>query len=454
MPLIHKFKIHDTYMVIDVNSGAVHEIDEISYHVLDYYPKHSLKDTIELLNKRYSATEISEVIEEIDILIKEKMLYSDNFCEEDNIQKLHKDQVIKAMCLHVAHDCNIRCKYCFASQGDFSGQRLMMPLEVGKRAIDFLIDNSGSRRNLEIDFFGGEPLMNFDVVKKIIQYARDQEERTNKRFRFTITTNATLLTEETMRYINKHMDNIVLSIDGMKSTNDLMRPTINGKGTYEIILPKIKRMVEKRGCRSHYVRGTFTKYNLDFAKDVLHLSDLGFKEISVEPVVADANKDYAITKEDLATIFDEYEKLAIEYLNRRNTEKEFNFFHFIVDLKQGPCVHKRLSGCGAGNEYVAITPEGDIYPCHQFVGNELFVMGNVIDGIVQAEIREDFKNAHVLNKEKCSDCWAKFYCSGGCHANAYNFNRDINIPYEVGCKMEKKRLECALMIQAHLMEGI
>ncbi|WP_087677903.1 thioether cross-link-forming SCIFF peptide maturase [Garciella nitratireducens] len=451
--MIHKFNINNMYMVLDINSGAVHLVDKITYDILDYYPEISKKESISKLQDKYQRSEIEEVIQEIDRLIEDGLLFTKGLDISKWKEKLNnQEKAIKAMCLHIAHDCNLRCKYCFASQGDFQGERSLMSQEVGRKAIDFLIKNSGNRRNLEVDFFGGEPLMNFDVVKDIVKYAKEKEKKYNKNFRFTITTNATLLTEDKMNYINQNMNNIVLSIDGDKSTNDFMRPTINGKGSYDIILPQISKMVQKRRDKDYYVRGTFTKYNLNFSKDVLHLAEQGFKEISMEPVVTDPEKDYAITEEDLPVIFKEYENLAVKYLEREKGKNPFHFFHFNIDLSQGPCIYKRLSGCGAGNEYVAITPEGEIYPCHQFVGNEDFKMGNVFSGIKRNTIQKDFKEAHVLNKDKCNNCWAKFYCSGGCHANAYNFNKDIHIPYSVGCEMEKKRIECALMIQVHRLQ--
>lgn len=440
-------------MVLDINSGAVHLVDKITYDILDYYPEISKKESISKLQDKYQRSEIEEVIQEIDRLIEDGLLFTKGLDISKWKEKLNnQEKAIKAMCLHIAHDCNLRCKYCFASQGDFQGERSLMSQEVGRKAIDFLIKNSGNRRNLEVDFFGGEPLMNFDVVKDIVKYAKEKEKKYNKNFRFTITTNATLLTEDKMNYINQNMNNIVLSIDGDKSTNDFMRPTINGKGSYDIILPQISKMVQKRRDKDYYVRGTFTKYNLNFSKDVLHLAEQGFKEISMEPVVTDPEKDYAITEEDLPVIFKEYENLAVKYLEREKGKNPFHFFHFNIDLSQGPCIYKRLSGCGAGNEYVAITPEGEIYPCHQFVGNEDFKMGNVFSGIKRNTIQKEFKEAHVLNKDKCNNCWAKFYCSGGCHANAYNFNKDIHIPYSVGCEMEKKRIECALMIQVNRLQ--
>ena len=449
--LIHKFNIDDIYIVLDINSGAVHKVDKITYDTLDYYPEMPLEGVIGELECKYNKIEIAEVIEELDQLTGEGLLFSKD-CYNNIAEKTNKNKVIKAMCLHIAHDCNINCRYCFASQGNFKGKRMLMSREVGRSAIDFLIKNSASRRNLEVDFFGGEPLMNFDVVKDIVRYGRSLEKEYNKNFRFTITTNATLLTEGIMDYINNNMDNIVLSIDGDKVTNDYMRRTKKGGGTYDIILPKISKMVEKRGDKSYYVRGTFTKHNINFSKDAIHLADQGFKQISLEPVVTEPEQEYALQEEDLPVIFEEYEKLAKEYLDRKNKDKEFSFFHFMIDLSQGPCIYKRLSGCGAGNEYVAVTPEGDLYPCHQFVGDKDFKMGSVLEGGLDNKIQDMFMGASVLNKDKCSNCWARFYCSGGCHANAYNFNKDILIPYDIGCEMEKKRLECALMVQAKLFE--
>jgi len=363
--------------------------------------------------------------------------------------------VVKALCLHISHDCNIRCEYCFASQGDFKGQRMLMDFDAGKKAIDFLLDNSGSRKNLEVDFFGGEPLMNFEVVKQIVTYARSKEIEYDKNLRFTITTNALALNEDTMKYINDNMYNVVLSIDGRKSVNDKMRSTISGEGTYSLIVDNITKMAKLRKEKNYYVRGTFTRHNLDFAHDVLHLADLGIKSLSIEPVVASPENDYAIREEDLDEVFKSYEYLAEQYVKRNKEGNGFSFFHYMIDLEQGPCIIKRITGCGAGAEYLAITPEGDIYPCHQFVGDDNFRIGSVHTGEISNKLYNEFSGAHVYNKEECNTCWAKFYCSGGCHANAYNFNKDIHIPYKIGCEMEKKRIECALWIKAvQLEEGL
>ncbi|WZL71536.1 thioether cross-link-forming SCIFF peptide maturase [Clostridiaceae bacterium 35-E11] len=449
--MIHKFIQDDMKIVLDVNSGAVHVIDEMIYDILDDYKEMHEEMIIQKLSSKYKKEEIVEGIEEIKILEKEGLLYTeDTYVHHPAF--VNRNPVVKALCLHIAHDCNIRCKYCFASQGDFKGHRSLMSEEVGKKAIDLLIENSGSRRNLEVDFFGGEPLMNFEVVKKIVDYGKEREKETNKRFRFTITTNGVLLDQKTIEYINENMDNVVLSIDGRKEVNDRMRYTINGNGTYDVIVPKFLEMAKQRRNKSYFVRGTFTRENLDFASDVLHLADLGFKNTSVEPVVTDENNEYAIREEDLETIFQQYDLLAKEYIKRYREGNGFTFFHFMIDLNQGPCVIKRLSGCGAGVEYLAITPEGDIYPCHQFVGNQDFYMGNVLNKTLERDFQSYFGNAHIYNKEKCSKCWAKFYCSGGCHANAYNFHNDITKPYELGCEMEKKRIECSLAIQAKLLQ--
>lgn len=447
--MIHKFKQSDMYFVLDVNSGAVHVIDEIVFDALDYYPQNNAITVIRNLKDKYPEQAIKETLEEIDYLIENEMLFTDD-AYVNSVEFNNRAPVVKALCLHVAHDCNIRCAYCFASQGDFKGDRSLMSYEVGKKALDLLVANSGNRRNLEVDFFGGEPLMNFGVVKQLVDYGRSIEGQFNKNFRFTLTTNGVLLNDEIIDYLNENMSNVVLSIDGRKEVNDKMRYTISGGGTYDIIVEKFKRLVEKREGKSYYVRGTFTKNNLDFASDVIHLADLGFKSTSVEPVVAKPTDSYAITETDIETLSKQYEALAEEMVTRHNTDKEFSFFHFAIDMKQGPCVVKRLSGCGAGSEYLAVTPEGDIYPCHQFVGDEHFKMGNVMAGILDFGLTNQFKNAHVYNKEKCRSCWAKFYCSGGCHANAYNFNNDIFVPYEIGCELERKRIESSIYIYGKL----
>ncbi|HBE9250856.1 TPA: thioether cross-link-forming SCIFF peptide maturase [Clostridioides difficile] len=453
MSMIHKFSMNGYNIVLDVNGGAVHVLDDVAYDLLDFYKEKSKEEILEILKSKYQEEKINEAYEEILNLEKEGLLYT-----EDTYQYhpsfVHREPVVKALCLNVAHDCNLKCKYCFAAQGDFGGEKELMSFEVGKAAIDYLIANSGSRKNLEIDFFGGEPLMNFEVVKQLVDYGRSVEKDYNKNIRFTITTNGVLLNDEIIDYINENMHNVVLSLDGRKEVNDNMRPTLNDKGSYDITLPRFKKLVEKRAKdKYYYIRGTFTRDNLDFSKDVMHFADLGFKLTSVEPVVGDKSNPYALREEDLPKIFEEYEKFAVEYADRQLQGDGFKFFHFMIDLNQGPCVIKRITGCGAGNEYLSVTPNGDIYPCHQFVGNEEFKMANIFDEeiVLPENLKNMFREAHVYTKEECKQCWNKFYCSGGCHANAINFNNDISKPYELGCEMQRKRTECSIMIQAKLM---
>lgn len=440
-------------IVLDVYSGSVHLVDDAFYDMLDLFGDNFEKEEAcpkrvkEELLKKYSENEIDEAYEEMRQLYDENMLFCPDIYSEV-AKNWHKKSVVKALCLHVAHDCNLRCKYCFADTGEFHGHRSIMSAEVGKKAIDFVIANSGERKNIELDYFGGEPLMNFEVVKEITEYAKKEGEKHGKNFRFTITTNGVLLDEKVKEYVNENMSNVVLSLDGKKETNDRMRYRVDGSGSYDTIVPKFIDLAESRNQDNYYVRGTFTSKNLHFSEDVLHMADLGFKQTSVEPVVAPETEDYALKKEHLPVIFEEYDKLAEEYVKRRREGRGFNFFHFMIDLEQGPCVIKRLSGCGSGHEYLAVTPEGDIYPCHQFVGNEKFKMGNVFEGITKPEIKEMFEKSNVYTKPKCADCFAKFYCSGGCPANAYNFNSDIDKPYELACDMERKRVECSIAIEA------
>ena len=451
--MTHKFSMNGYNIVLDVNGGAVHVVDEVAYNLVDLFKENTKEEIIDKLISIYSKDQIEEAYNEIKVLEEEGLLYT-----EDTYQFhpsfVDRKKVVKALCLHIAHDCNLKCKYCFAAQGDFGGTKSLMSYEVGKKAIDYLIANSGSRRNLEIDFFGGEPLMNFDVVKQLVEYGKEAQKPLNKNIRFTITTNGVLLDNEKIKYINDNMHNVVLSLDGRKEVNDEMRPTLNDKGSYDIIMPKFKKLVEERPKdKYYYLRGTFTRNNLDFSKDVMHFANEGFTLTSVEPVVDTEDNPYALREEDMPKVFEEYEKLAIEYADMLKEKKDFKFFHFMIDLNQGPCVIKRITGCGAGNEYLAITPEGDIYPCHQFVGNEDYKMANIMDKEITfpQELTQSFRNAHIYNKSDCKSCWNKFYCSGGCHANATNFNGDIMKPYEIGCEMQKKRTECSIMIQAKLM---
>lgn len=446
--MIHKYQYKDQYIVLDINSGAVHVVTDIVYDILDYYKEKPLEEIPELLYDRYGREDILEALEEINYLVENEMLYTDD--SQVTMDMLEgRGAVIKAMCLHVAHDCNMTCKYCFGDKGAFEGVRSLLSLETGKKAIDFLLEHSGTRRNLEIDFFGGEPLMNFEVVKSLVAYGREAEKVYGKNIRFTITTNGLLLDDVKADFINKNMDNVILSIDGRPSVNDNMRRTVNDKGTYDIITENYVRFVEKRKG-TYYVRGTFTRENLDFSEDVKHLADKGFKNVSIEPVVTDPSFSYALQEDDKEKILKEYDKLTDLYLDYAKEGKKFEFFHFNVDMNQGPCVVKRVSGCGAGTEYVAVSPEGDIYPCHQFVGNQDFKLGNLNDDHFENNRYDEFNKAHIYNKEKCRECWAKFYCSGGCHANAYHMNHDILEPYELGCELEKKRIECAIAIKAIL----
>ncbi len=447
--MIHKYKMNDLNIVLDVNSGAIHCVDEVSYDILDYYEKESLENIINILKEKYSEESINEAYEEIKELVNNEVLFSPDIFSSIIPEVDKRNPVVKALCLHIAHDCNLKCKYCFAEEGEYHGKRSLMSVEVGKKAIDFLIENSGSRRNLEIDFFGGEPLMNFDVVKEIVEYGRSIEDKYGKKFRFTMTTNGILLNDEIASYINEHMHNAVLSLDGRKEINDKMRVRAGGQGSYDNIVPKFVKMAEDRNQMDYYVRGTFTRNNLDFSNDVLHLADLGFKQISVEPVVTDENEEYAIRKEDLPIIFEEYEKLAKEILKRRERGQWFNFFHFMIDLTGGPCAHKRLVGCGSGTEYLAVTPEGDLFPCHQFVGQDEYKMGSVFDGVLRKDIRQNFESINVYSKPACKSCWAKFYCSGGCAASSNNMHNDLITPYEIGCEMQKKRTECSIMMKVY-----
>ncbi len=450
--MIHAYKMHGTNIVLDIYSGAVHVLDDTAYDVLGCYDLNGVLDKAKLqaLSDRYDVSALKEAQDEIEYLKESNMLFTQDPYTEF-IPSWTKKTVVKALCLHIAHDCNLRCSYCFAGTGEYLGARSMMSLEVGKKAIDFLIENSGNRRNLEVDFFGGEPLMNFDVVKGIVAYAREREKQANKNFRFTITTNVLLLDEDKRAFINEHMHNVVLSLDGRKEVNDEVRKRVDGSGCYDRILPLAQKMVEERNGENYYVRGTFTRKNLDFGADVLHMADLGFDQISIEPVVAAKDSGLDIRHEDLQVTCEEYERLAQEYVERRKNGKWFNFFHFMVDLEGGPCVAKRLRGCGSGTEYLAVTPEGELYPCHQFVGQKEFLLGNIFEGLNNNPMRETFVETNVYTKPECNACWAKFYCSGGCAANAWQFNQDIKKPYDIGCELEKKRVECALWIKVQEM---
>ncbi len=463
--MIHQYKSNGYNIVLDVYSGSVHVMDDLCYAVTavlneqnEEYTEETLSEpsVLRALEERlgavYKKEEIKEALLDIIELTKAGQLFvKDAF--EDMIEAVkERKTVVKALCLHIAHDCNLACKYCFAEEGEYHGRRALMSFEVGKKALDFLIANSGNRQNLEVDFFGGEPLMNWQVVKDLVAYGRKQEKQHNKHFRFTVTTNGVLLNDEIQEFINKEMDNVVLSLDGRQEVNDRMRPFRNGEGSYKLIVPKFQKLADSRNQEKYYVRGTFTRENFDFAEDILHFADLGFKQMSIEPVVGDESDPYAIREEDLPAIREEYDRLARIIIEREKCGKGFNFFHFMIDLDGGPCVAKRLSGCGSGTEYLAVTPWGDLYPCHQFVGQESFLMGNVDEGIVRPQIADDFRSVSVYSKKGCRDCFAKFYCSGGCMANSYNFNGSLQSTYEIGCEMQRKRIECAIMIKAALAE--
>lgn len=447
MRKIHRFQGNGQYVLLDVASGSVHVVDKMIFDIAEDLLDLTKEEIVKKNSDRYNNKAIEEGYDELYYLMEEGLLYSEDLPVD--LTNFNPNCYIKAMCLHVSHDCNLRCNYCFASQGDFQGERMMMDLETGKQALDFLLENSGNRRNLEVDFFGGEPMMNFDVVKELVAYGRRREKEYNKHFRFTMTTNGVLLNDENIEYLNREMENVVLSLDGRKDINDHMRPTVSGKGSFDLIVPKFKKLVEGRGDKDYYIRGTFTNHNLDFSKDVLLYHELGFKNTSMEPVVTDPNEEYAIREEHLGAILKEYEKLSESYLRIRKEDPDFLFFHYMIDLTGGPCAYKKSIGCGAGSEYVAVTPTGDIYPCHQFVGEEDFLLGNVTLGIVNRKLQEKFHCADVFHKKACTECWAKYFCSGGCHANAYHNNGDIYRPFSIGCEMEKKRLECALTVYAN-----
>ncbi len=458
--MIHQYISNGYHIVMDVNSGSVHVMDKTAYDSVPIVER-LLRQGTEAREKiartvaeelAVEMSEAEETVEEILYLKEQGQLFAEDIYENYIDTFKNRETVVKALCLHIAHDCNLACRYCFAGEGEYHGRRALMSLEVGKKALDFLVANSGSRVNLEVDFFGGEPLMNWQVVKDLVAYGRSLEEPYHKKFRFTLTTNGVLLDREILEFANREMSNLVLSIDGRKEIHDLMRPHRGGQGSYDEILPKYNKAAESRNQMNYYVRGTYTHNNTDFSKDVLHLADEGFEQISVEPVVADKTEDYALRMEDVPKLLAEYDRLAQEYIRRKKEGKGFQFFHFMIDLEGGPCVAKRLSGCGSGTEYLAVTPWGDFYPCHQFVGQEEFLMGNVEEGIVREDLRDQFKACNVYAKKECRDCFAKFYCSGGCAANAYHESGDVNGSYELGCELQRKRVECAIMIKAALAD--
>ncbi len=455
--MIHIYQNNGYSIVLDVNSGAVHVVDPLTYRLLsllgedrESLPAKCPAEVLEAFSGE-EAAEIPEIYGELLELHKAGQLYS----RDDYAQFADRmvSSPLKAMCLHVSHDCNLRCRYCFAGQGSYGGANKIMSLEVAKAAIDFLVEKSVGRRNLEVDFFGGEPLMNFQVVKETVAYARSLEEKYGKHFRFTTTTNGILLDEEKAEFLNREMNNVVLSLDGRREVNDAMRPNAGGKGSYDTIVPRYQKFVAQRGDKDYYVRGTFTRENLDFTEDVLHMAELGFDQVSVEPVVSDPKLPFSITEEDVPRVCEEYDRLALEVLDRKRKGKGFNFFHFMLDLDQGPCAIKRLRGCGCGNEYAAVDPDGNVFPCHQFVGKPEWKMGSVLTGEYDLEQKARFARANVYSKDKCRTCWAKFYCSGGCNANNQEYEGDILRAHTLSCELEKKRLECAIMIKAALKDA-
>ena len=445
--MLHRYEQKGLKIVVDVNSGAVHVVDQLTWDILEHYPD-SVENIAAILKDKYKECDIREAWSEIRELESQGLLNSGDVYM-DRVLEDKREIYTKALCLNVAHDCNMRCGYCFASTGDYHEGRKLMPFSVASRAVEFLLEGSGNRKRLEVDFFGGEPLMNFDVVKETVLFAREREKEYGKKIGFTITTNGSLLDKKTAEFINENMDNIVLSIDGRKQVNDRMRKFTDGSGTYDDIMPKLKSFVASRGDKSYYIRGTFTANNLDFCSDVLYLADEGFKEISIEPVAAEKGKAYALKEEHLPRIYQEYDRLAEKYIDYYEKGKGFRYYHFLLDLDGGPCVYKRVSSCGSGVEYFAVTPDGELYPCHQFVGRKEYLMGDVWKGVSNKTLQKEFSENTVYHKKKCRECWARFYCSGGCQANAAAFNNNLKEPYDIECKLQKKRIECAIMIKVY-----
>ena len=452
--MVHQYQLNGYNIVLDTCSGAIHVVDEVAYDLIAGYKNEPEEDLIRRVCEKYkdrsgvTEAEVRQCLEDVKGLEAAGKLYSpDTFAELAGQFKGKRENVIKAMCLHVAHTCNLNCSYCFASQGKYHGERALMSFEVGKRALDFLIENSGRRTNLEVDFFGGEPLMNWDVVKQLVEYARTQEEPHHKKFRFTLTTNGMLIDDDVIDFANREMSNVVLSLDGRKEIHDALRVDYAGNGSYDRIVPKFQKLVKARGGKNYYMRGTFTHANPDFTKDLFHMADLGFTELSMEPVVCAPGDSAALTPEDIEIVKQQYELLAVDMLRREKEGKPITFYHYMLDLTGGPCIYKRISGCGSGTEYMAVTPWGDLYPCHQFVGEEKYKLGNIWDGVTNTALREEFRSCNAYARPDCKDCWAKLYCSGGCAANAYHATGSIRGVYEAGCELFKKRIECAIMMK-------
>lgn len=455
--MIHQFSLNGYNIVLDIFSGAIHVVDDFAYDAIKICDEEGRDKLPAILSEKYEGTEITSedidmVIEDIDELISKKKLFTEDIFEVNAFDLKARHTEIKALCLHVAHTCNLACSYCFAKQGNFSGEEAIMSFETGKRALDFLIENSGDRHNLEVDFFGGEPLLNWEVVKDLVKYARSIEKDAGKNFRFTLTTNGVNINDDVIDFCNEEMQNVVLSLDGRKEVHDRFRVTPNGKGSYDLIVPKFQEFVKRRGDKDYYMRGTFTKNNTDFLQDIIHMADLGFTELSMEPVVTAPGDPSGLSEEDLPVIYEQYEKLALEMLDRKKNGKPFTFYHYMIDLTGGPCIYKRISGCGAGTEYLAVTPWGDLFPCHQFVNDPEYKMGNIWDGVTNLEARDEFKMCNSYAKPECRDCWARLYCSGGCSANSYHATGDIKGVYEYGCELFRKRIECAIMMKIAEMD--
>ncbi len=451
--MVHQYKLNGFNIVLDTCSGSVHTVDDVAYDIIAMYENTDAEEIVTKILEKYkdqedvTREEVILCLEDIKSLVDAQKLFTKDVYEDLAFDYKNNSNVVKALCLHVAHTCNLNCSYCFASQGKYQGERALMSFEVGKQAFDFLIANSGTRRNLEVDFFGGEPLMNFDVVKQLVAYARSVEKEHNKNFRFTFTTNGMLIDDDVIDFLNKEMSNVVLSLDGRREVNDHFRRDYAGKGSYDTIVPKFQRLVEKRGGKDYYVRGTFTHNNVDFTNDLFHMADLGFTELSMEPVVCPPGDPYALTEEDLPKLFEQYEILAKEMIKRKKEGRGFTFYHYMLDLKNGPCIYKRITGCGSGTEYMAVTPWGDLYPCHQFVGDTKYLLGNVWDGVTNKSVQDEFRLCNAYARPECKDCWAKLYCSGGCAANAYHSTGSVNGVYKYGCELFKKRIECAVMMK-------
>ncbi|MBE6655217.1 MAG: thioether cross-link-forming SCIFF peptide maturase [Ruminococcaceae bacterium] len=451
--MVHQYKLNGYNIVLDTCSGSVHCVDEVAYDIIAMYKNAEKEEIVRAMLEKYADREdvtredVLLCIDDVRALEEAGKLFSEDAYEKLAFDYKNNSNVVKALCLHVAHTCNLNCSYCFASQGKYQGERAMMSFEVGKQAFDFLIANSGTRRNLEVDFFGGEPLMNWDVVKQLVAYARSIEKEHNKNFRFTLTTNGVLIDDEIIDFLNKEMSNVVLSLDGRRDVHDHFRKDYAGNGSYDKIVPKFQRLVEKRGGKDYYVRGTFTHNNVDFTNDIFHMADLGFSELSMEPVVCPPDDPYALTAEDLPKVLEQYEILAKEMIKRKKEGRPFTFYHYMLDLTNGPCIYKRITGCGSGTEYMAVTPWGELYPCHQFVGDPKYSLGNIWDGIKNKEAQDEFRYCNAYARPECKDCWAKLYCSGGCAANAYHATGKISGVYEYGCELFKKRIECAVMMK-------